>query len=188
MKKTVIVCGLLCLLSAVNVFAGNPVSVKSGDISVLKNPSNAILEIDYSNTKVGNETLDEYLKGRGDDFVKDWPRDREVAANYFIGRFNKANKKGMQLIMGAANGSYNYKIVIHVNNLDMGNGSGTFVPYASAKAGGVIMSGTVDIIDMKTNKVVCTLNVDEVKGLSGASETVRLGLMYFELAASICKL
>jgi len=187
MKKTVIVCGLLCLLSAVNVFAGNPVSVKSGDISVLKNQSNAILEIDYSNTKVDNkETLDEYLKRRGDDFVKDWPKDKETAANYFIGRFNNKNK-GMQLLMEPATNA-NYKIVIHVNNLDMGNGGSTFNPYASPKAGGVIMTGTVDIVDMKTNKIVCTLTVDEVKGLGHVSETTRLGLMYFELATIICKL
>ena len=176
---------MMCLFCVVNLFAGNSVSVKSGNSSVLKESSKALLEIDYSTTKVGNETLDEYLQRRGDDFVRDWPKDKEFAATYFKERFNKKSK-GLQLTTDVS--TVSYKIVIHVNSLDMGNGGSAFVPFSSAKAGGVIITGTIDIIDIKTNEVVCTLNVDEVKGVGHPSETVRLGAMYFELATQICKL
>jgi len=185
MSKKVLLFGLLCLFCTANVFAGNPVSVKSGSISVLKTPSKALLEVDYSAAKVGKETLDEYLKRRGDDFVRDWPRDKETAIQYFKARFDKKSK-GMKLTTDESSASY--KIVIRVKNLDMGNASGIFTPFASAKAGGVIMTGTIDIIDLATNKVVCVLNVDEVKGEGFVSETVRLGMMYNELATMICKL
>lgn len=185
MKKTLILLFALFCLSSVNLFAGKPLSVKSGEISVLKKTSIALLEIDYSSTKVGTLTLDEYLKKRGDDFVRDWPQDKAKAALYFKERFNSKNK-GMQVTTESTD--VTYKIVIHVNSLDMGNGAGTFLPFSSAKAGGVIMTGTIGIIDMKTNEVVCLLSVNEVKGLGHPSETIRLGLMYFELATTICKL
>ena len=182
MKK--ILFSLVCILCTASMFAGG-VSVKSGNGSVLKNSSKALLEFDYSKAKVEDKTLDEYLKSRGDDFVRDWPRDKETAAGYFRGRFDKKSK-GLKLTTNVSEPSY--KIVIRVNSLDMGNGGSTYVPYASAKAGGVIMSGTIDIIDVKSNEVVCILNVDKVKGNGHPSETVRLGMMYFELATKICKL
>ena len=184
-KNLTLLLTILCLFCTGNLFAGNPVSVKSGKSSVLKESSTALLEIDYSTTTVGKQTLDEYLKSRGDDFVRDWPRDKEVTATYFKERFNKKSK-GLHLTTDASAASY--KVLIRVNNLDMGNGGSAFVPFASAKAGGVIMTGTVDIIDLKTNEVVCSISVDEVKGLGTPSETARLGLMYFELATQICKL
>ena len=185
MNKTLLLFISLCLLYNVNLFAAKEVSVKSGTVSVLKNSSKALWEIDYSNAKVGDKTLDEYLQSRGEDFVKDWPRDKEIAANYFRDRFNKKNK-GMKLTEEVSAASH--KIVIRVNYLDMGNGASFLMPYASAKAGGCIMSGTIDIIDIKTNEVVCVLNVDKVKGNGTFSETIRLGLMYFELATLISKL
>ena len=191
MRKTILLCSLLCLLCTVNLFGGNSVSVKSGDASVFKKASKALLEIDYSSAKVGGKTLDDYLKERGDDFVRDWPRDKETAASYFKTRFNKKSK-GMQLTTDASSASY--KIVIHVNNLDMGNPASAIVANAvfgygiGAKAGGVIMTGTIDIIDMKTNEVVSVLYIDEVKGDGHPSETIRLGQMYVELATDICKL
>ena len=90
--KHSLLCSILCVLCTVNLFADNPVSVKSGDVSVLRRPSKALLEFDYSATKVGDQTLDEYLQGRGDDFVRDWSQDRETAASYFKRYF-----KGMKL-------------------------------------------------------------------------------------------
>ena len=184
--KVFLLCSMLCLLCSVNLFAGNPVSVKSGSGSVLKQSSKALLEIDYSATKVGDQTLEEYLQGRGEDFVRDWPQDKETAASYFKKYFNKKNK-GMKLTTDVAEASH--KIVIHVNKLDMGNAGGVFYSSVFApKAGGCSMIGTIDVIDMSSNETACVLYVDEVQGVSVLSETLRLGLMYNELAVRICKL
>jgi hypothetical protein len=135
------------------------------------------LTIDYSSAKVENQTLEAYLKSRGDDFVRDWPEDQKKAREYFVVRFNKKFKKGMQIVDDGAD----YAIQIHVNNLDMGNGAAAFFSF-SAKGGGVIMSGTVDVLNTKTQARVCSLVVDEVKGIGHMSETVRLGMMFYELA------
>lgn len=184
MKKFVV--SLVCLLCSATSFAGNPVEVKSGDLSVLKEKAQALLEFDYSAATVGEKTLNEYLKGRGDDFVRDWPTDILGAASYFTATFNKKNKKGMQISPNESAAAY--KIIVHVKNLDMGNGGSTFVPFASAKAGGVIMTGTIDIVKLETNEIVCNLSVDEVKGIGTVSEAGRLTLMYGELATKLCKL
>ena len=187
MKKTCILFfSLLCLAGSISLFAGKPVTVKSGDLSVLKKSSTAFFEIDFSATKVGTQPIDEYLKGRGDDFVRDWPQDKVIAANYFYAQFNGCNKKGMQITPDDR--GVDYKMVIHVKTLDMGNPAGIFVPFAPANAGGVIIDGTVDIIDMNTNAVVCTLNIDGVKGDGYPSESIRLGLAFSELASCMCKL
>ena len=179
---------VLCLFCTAHLFAGKPVRVKSGDISVLKTPSRVLLDIDYSEAKVGKVPLDEYLQKRGDDFVRDWPRESETAAAYFRSCFNKKSK-GAKITTDESSAAY--KILIRVKHLDMGNAGSFFVTMAvggSQKAGGVIMSGSIDIVDLATNKVVCVLYVDDVKGKGYPNEAIRRGMMYEELAKRICKL
>ena len=172
-----------CLLCAVSVFAANTVSVASGKSAALRESSKALLEVDYSATTIDGQPLDEYLQKRGEDYVKNWPKDTEYAAKYFTDRFNKKNK-GLKIVSDESDASC--KIVIHVQKLDMGNSGSMFIPYASAKAGGVIMVGTVDIVDIKSNEVVCTLAADQIKGGAHVSTTVRMGLMFMELATKMC--
>lgn len=178
-------CLIMGIMTSLMSFAGDEITLRSGNPKVLYQAVSAALEIDYSSTMVKKETLDEYLKGRGEDFVRDWPEDIKKAQSYFVTRFNKKNKKGMQLV--EADESVAYKMVIHISYLDMGNGGSAFNPWASAKAGGVIMNGVVDIIDLKKNKIVCSMSAEDVKGLGHVSETVRLGMCYFELASRMLK-
>ena len=176
-------CTAICLLCTVSLFAVNSVTVKSGKSSVLKTSAKASLEVDYSATTIGDQALDEYLQARGDDYVKNWSKDTEYAAKYFKERFNKKNK-GLKIAPDPSEAAY--KIVIHVQNLNMGNSGSAFVPFASSKAGGIVMTGTVDIVDIQLNEVVCTLEVDQVKGVKHVSATVRMGLMFMELATKMC--
>lgn len=184
MKRAILF--ICCILTGVLSFAGDEISLKSGNPKVLYENSKATLEIDYSKTMVKKETLKEYLNRRGADFVKDWPDDSRKAREYFIVRFNKKNKNGMQIIETEGK-SAPYKIILHVSYLDMGNGGSAFNPWASAKAGGVIMNGTLDIVDVNKNMLVCSMSADEVKGIGHPSETVRLGACYFELATRMLK-
>src|SRR5574344_933530 len=88
---------IACLFIAISSFAGNPVKIKSGDISVLKNKAIACVEFDYSTTIVEGKNLDEYLKGRGEDVVKDWPSDNVKTEMMFIAKFNSKNDDGLQI-------------------------------------------------------------------------------------------
>ena len=188
MSKKLLLSCLLSLFCMANIIAGNPVSVKSGKISALKTTSKAIMDVDYSEAKVGKIPLEEYLIGRGEDFVRDWPQETNTAASYFKERFNKKSK-GMKLTTDETIASY--KLLIKVKTLDMGNAGSFFVTMAiggSSKAGGVIMCGTVEIIDLATKQVLGVLYVDEVKGGGAPQDAVRMGLMFSELATKICKL
>ncbi|MDR2684788.1 MAG: hypothetical protein LBB53_05355 [Prevotellaceae bacterium] len=149
----------------------------------MKKPKKAALEVDYSNAKVGNQTLNDYLQTRGDDFVRDWPSDKAQAETAFMTQFN-TKSKGLKL---TADADVVYKMVIRVKYLDMGNSAGIFMPFATAKAGGCIMSGTVDIVDLQTKSIVCTLSIDKVKGKGIPSESIRLQNMFVQLAKSIVK-
>ena len=177
---------VMLLLSVVGIYAGNPVTVKAGNPVVFNETSQALVVVDYSKTMVKDQTLDAYLKSRGEDFVRDWPQDQDKALEYFVVRFNKKNKKGMQI--GRHLTDAKYKMVIYVDYVDMGNGGSSFNPFASVKAGGVIMKGRCDVIDVKAGQYVCRMVFDEVKGLGHPSETIRLGMTYFELASNIFKL
>ena len=178
--------GLLCLFGTMTLFAAKRVplvTVASGDASVLKKPSTAILEIDFSDTKIGEETMEEYQQRRGEDFIRDWQE--AMASTYitFIKFFNKKLKKGIQLT--AEETKVAYKMIIHVNYLNMGDSFSLWIPYSSTKAGGLLMKGTIDIIDMETNNVVCILNVDGVKGVGVPRVKDRLQSMFNYLADNI---
>ena len=175
---------LLCLFSAVNLYAKEPVSVKSGDISVFKEKAAYLFEIDYSAATADGVPVDEYLENKKGDWNTN-PKDIELCTRNFNYGIKKI--KGLQI---TKNPNAPYKIVVHVNSLDMGNGVGAIVGggLATRKAGGAVMSGTVDVIDMKTNEAVCTLNVDELKGAASVNEKGRLLFMYTEFGKEIRKL
>jgi hypothetical protein len=180
MKKLVLF-GLIFLLSITNLFAENPITVISGDISILKIKSLAFLEVDYSETKIGDQTLEEYLISRGD---KNWTRDNELAIPFFS-TWMKRKSKGIKMTENMTEASY--KIIIHVKMLDLGFGGGAFVPL-TVKLGGCVLYGTIDIIDLKTNETVCILDVNNLKGDKHNLQTVRLGYMYRTIADYLCKL
>ena len=185
-------CILLCLFYVVALFAAKPVTVQSGDISVIKKTSIAQLEFNFSDTKVGNETLDEYKARRGKVFIREW---KAIVASTKISLpkfFNSTNKKGMQLTTEAVDASY--KFVINVNDFNTGDSfSGTIAGWVnpfhiSGKAGGALMIGTIDIIDLKTNNVVCRLNINGIKGKGNISFEHRFQSMFNYLAQTICRM
>jgi len=185
-KSLVLFISLFCFTATLSLFAGKPVTVKSGSPSVLKQSSTALLEVDLSAAKVGAKPLEEHLKSVKDGTLREVSDAQALVENYFTTRFNYLNKKKMQIVSYTED--VDYKIVVYVKVLDMGNDAGAFIPYAPSTAGGVAINGTADIIDMRTDNVVCTLNIDNVRG--GASPTMRLrmAIAFQTLAEYICKL
>ena len=160
------------------------VSFKSGDPSILLKKVGITYEIDWDHARVvnyDNLLWQQYLKKRGADFVRDWPKDRKQAEKYFTVRYNKKSDY-MQIV---ESGSGEYKMVVKLSTIDVGNGGASFNPWASAKAGGVIMNGTIEFRN-KAGKVVCVLNIINAKGVGSASETIRLGVTLNEIAGDLC--
>lgn len=170
------------------------VHVVLGDASFVRQSTGAILfEMDYSQcqvveysfrmNKIDREfgTVDDYNKMRGEDWVADWPKVNQGMTDAFMRRFNRRNKKGMQLTQYATDAPY--KMVFHVRHLDMGSTGAAVATMlvnvltdAYADTGGCIIDGTIDIIDNRTGETVATMLVDLTKG-EGAwsvSESARL--------------
>lgn len=160
-------------------------TVKAGDVSILKKDITALLELDFSKTMVEKQHIDEYLKSRGDDFVKDFPEDIAGATNVFIYQFNRKNN-GMQISTNVNNAEY--KMVICITNLDYGNAGSSFVPFAGAKAGGCIIDGTINILNLKTNEMFEIHKFNGIKGNGNFSDKGRLNAVFIELANKIVKL
>ena len=190
MKRYLLTLLLSVVFVAPSTFAQkNDVYVSAGDSKILLQPSTAVVEFDYSNTKVGKcddgifvetQPLEMYLKGRGDDFVNDWPDDHVTAENYFIENFQKLFAKkvgGMSIV--EANSSADFKIVVHVDNLDMGNAAAAALG-VGAKSGGAIFRGSIEIVNLKTNQADCVFE-GLTKGVTNYSEVTRLGLAYLEI-------
>ena len=187
--KKVILCAAALLICAANLFAGGDVTVVSGDASILKSGETARVIFNYDKTYVGEDgaktqTLKQYLKSRGADYVRDWPEDHKKAEEWFVTRFNKKNKRGLTLQEGSSGAKYVFEVKVEV--LDMGNAAGAFVGFG-AKAGGVIAWGEILVKDAKGKKVLLKLKFNEIKGKASPSETMRLGLCYMDLATRIAK-
>ena len=187
MKKIILFATAL-LFCAATLSAGD-IKVVSGDASILKSAETAKVIFNYDKTYVGEDgaktqTLKQYLKSRGADFVRDWPDDHKKAEGYFMIRFNKKNKKGLKLQESSSGAKYIFEVKVDV--LDMGNAAGAFVGFG-AKAGGVIAWGDILVKDAKGKKVLLKLRFDEIKGKANPSETMRLSLCYMDLATRLAK-
>ena len=173
--------GLLLTLTA---SAYTCVTFNSGDPGILLKEVGISYEIDWDHARVTNYDnllFPAYLKKRGDDFVKDWPKDRKQAEKYFTVRFNRKS----DYLQIKDSGSGLYKMVLRIKTIDVGNGGSAFNPWASAKAGGCIIDGTIEFYDSSTGQLLCVLNIVEAKGTGQPSETVRIGMALSEIAGDI---
>lgn len=171
---------LLCVLSAQ---AKDPMTLESGSLAELTNADKTVyFTVDYSKATVHNDgnkyTLKEYLEHRGPDFVADWNKDSAKAYSYLPVRYNQKNKKGAKAL--EIEGKHDILGTVYLTDIDFGNGAGTFNPFGGAKAGGCIISGKIVFTDAN-KKELAVLPFTEVKGMGHVSETIRLGMSYFEL-------
>ena len=209
MKKVLLFCIALCLNFAVNA-QRSEVTVSAGNAGVMMTNATACVEFDYNNTQVGEfpavsnkkdvekignlQSLDAYLKSRGDDFVRDWPQDHlkaESMFNYEMARLTKKGGFNFDLSNPYDQNGKDYKVRVIVDKLDMGNGAGLFIhnPYSfKTKNGGAIFQGTVEVINLKTGMAECVFDCPFVKGSPNPSETGRLKLMYMNLGQNIISL
>ena len=112
--------------------------------------------------------------------------------------FNKKNKNGLQItvnpqIWKAYNASKDedekedmkdhcvwvnpaqakYKFVLTVTQVDMGNGAASAFGMGKS-TGGAILSGTIQLIEIKTGKTLATITVKNSKGIGNYSQRTRL--------------
>ncbi len=177
----------LVLLSVMSAQAKDPMTLESGSLAELTNPSNTVyFVVDFSEASIHNDgqnyTLDGYLEHRGPDFVADWNKDSAKAYSFLPTRYNQKNKKGAKALL--TEGPHDITGTVYLTDIDFGNAAGTFTPFGGAKAGGCIISGRIVFTD-SNNAEIAVLPFTEVKGMGHYSETIRLGMSYFELMGKL---
>lgn len=192
---------LLLTVLTTGVYAQkNYMVVESGSASVIKQHKTVCMEWDYSNTQVvefkhnGKDysnamPLDEYLKHRGDDFVRDWPSDHQYAESLFSSFFVKKISKKLNGLYFAGKSEYeqegkDYKMLFHVDRLDWGNMNSFVNPMAMPKSGGAIFDGSIEIINLSTGETECVLR-GLVKGTGQLQDRSRLAFAYMTIVDEI---
>lgn len=170
---------------------GDQLTLESGTANNIWNLTSAFFETDWSETTVEGLTWDEWLKSKGDDFVRDWPSDKRKVEDYFVGRFNKKTGKKRGLAIQTTNPNDAYYMVIRPHDIDMGSIGGGFVASAflgafAKKSGGVhFKSGYIDIIEAATGRIACRLSIKDVRGNSGISVNAQLMFVFEDLVDEI---
>ena len=144
--------------------------VTSGDFNVVRQPGKiGRLEVDFTQAKVGNlstmeitdQTFMDYLAANDQKVFKKWSEYQEEAIETFMERWNDAKKKVIKL---TKKDTPDYIIKINAAQLDPGN-SGAATWSWNKRGGGIIISGTLEVIDAAGNSV-CKMNINRYRGFS----------------------
>lgn len=176
MKKLTLFISAL-LIAATTSFAGNPVKITKGNASAIKDAGVIPFEFDYTKTAVTGQGSDVFIKAQGKN------EETIQSYEYFIDAF-KSKKLGISTT-GNSNPAQvkdaKYKLVIHVAHLDLGSGIASQFA-VTFTAGGCIMDGTAEIVEVATGNPVIIMSIDKFKAHSRVKDNKRLGILYKDIA------
>ena len=170
LKVKLLFCALFAMMSFTAQADEDEFVVTSGDFNVVRQPGKiGRLEVDFTQAKVGNlstmeitdQTFLDYLKENDQNVYKKWSEYQEEAIETFMERWNDAKKKVIKL---TKNDTPDYIIKINAAQLDPGN-SGAATWSWNKRGGGIIISGTLEVIDAAGNSV-CKMNINRYRGFS----------------------
>ena len=160
-------------------------TVVSGDVGVLRKSAKGYATFDYSQTLVGGKPLAQFLRANGPEYERDWPKESESANQYFPNYYNKKFKNGLAMQFQEA--GTDYILTLHIQELDLGFTGGNFVPFAN-KAGGAVISGVLEVREVKTGSTALVIAFNNIKGVPAYTQEQRLGWAYNELVKKLAKL
>ena len=152
--------------------------VTSGDFKVVMQPGKiGRVEVDFTKAKVGNlstmEITDQcfidYLEANDQKVFKKWSEYQEEGEETFMDRWNDAKKKVIKL---TKKGTPDYIIKINATRLDPGN-SGAATWSWNKRDGGIIISGTLEVLDASGNSV-CKMNINRYRGASTRTLDIKI--------------
>ena len=170
LKVKLLFCALFAMMSFTAQADEDEFVVTSGDFNVVRQPGKiGRLEVDFTQAKVGNlstmemtdQTFMDYLKENDQKVYKKWSEYQEEAKETFMERWNDAKKKVIKL---TKKDTPDYIIKINAAQLDPGN-SGAATWSWNKRGGGIIISGTLEVIDAAGNSV-CKMNINRYRGFS----------------------
>ena len=152
--------------------------VTSGDFKVVMQPGKSgRVEVDFTKAKVGNlsmkeitdQTFMDYLEANDKKAFKKWSEYQEEGEETFMDRWNDEKRKVIKL---TKNGTPDYIIKINADQLDPGN-SGAATWSWNQRDGGIIISGTLEVLDASGNSV-CKMNINRYRGASSRNLDIKV--------------
>ena len=152
--------------------------VTSGDFKVVMQPGKiGRVEVDFTKAKIGNlsimevtdQTFMDYLEANDKKVFKKWSEYQEEGEETFMDRWNDEKKKVIKL---TKKGTPDYIIKINATRLDPGN-SGAATWSWNKRGGGIIISGTLEVIDAAGNSV-CKMNINRYRGASTRTLDIKI--------------
>ena len=152
--------------------------VTSGDFKVVMQPGKiGRVEVDFTKAKVGDlslmemtdQTFIEFLEANDQKVFKKWSEYQEEGEEIFMDRWNDAKKKVIKL---TKKGTPDYIIKIYADKLDTGN-AGAATWSWNKRVGGIIICGTLEVIDAAGNSV-CKMNINRYRGASSRSIDIKV--------------
>jgi hypothetical protein len=185
--KKMMVMALMAMMAMAVQAADDKVTLTAGNGDWLTwADKTACVEMDYSKTIAEDKPLQQYLKDRGEENLRDWPEVARMGKARFIEDFNKRNKKGIQMV--DANDA-DVKIKIIVEKLHFGNTAMAVVFGGFGSAGGGEITGKMIVTDKSGNQLAA-YDLQEVRGRGGTdfTEGKRLGAVYGQIVKMVIKL
>jgi len=164
MKRLMLMALVMMIAMGADAKKNGTLDITSGDAGVLKQNTKTITVIfDYDNTEIEGMSKADYFQKRAEkdaDYAKDFDEQSEESRGWFIDRWNSEK----QMIRMQENGPTDYTMKVKITSYDLGNSlAAHFGTLFNAKAGGIIMSGIIEVMDNATGQVVCTMEMDELK-------------------------
>lgn len=144
--------------------------VTDGDFNVVKQKGKTgSVTFDYDQARMGNlrtktidkETVVEYLQKNDERSFRKWDDFKQEGKEMFIKRWNEEKSKCIKL---TEKGDADYQIIIKADLFDAGN-SGSATWSWSKRDGGIVISGTLEVLDA-SGKSVCKMKINRYRGAS----------------------
>lgn len=179
MKKIV---SLFVAIMAISAVSAQEI-VLDGSWAMLKEAGTYILSVDYSDLKIDDKPVSEFLETQEEKFRNAWESEIVPQSAQFAVVVPYYTNKNFTLDLQ----NPQYKFVLKVNTLDLGFGGGAFIPFAGAKAGGANISGEMKVYDAKSDELLGSMTFEDIKGVSAISDAQRWGMSYYELGKRLKK-
>lgn len=149
---------LLLLVLLIPIYSpakdNNSIKIISGDPQVLFQSGKSMsITFDYSGLHIEGYPAMEYLKIKGEDYLRDFPRDNIEAEEWFVGRWNHEKDK---YVLIKNESPVDLKMRIHITEMDLGSAGAAFWGI-SRRSGGLVISGRVYVKDMNNKNLLTIL-------------------------------
>lgn len=157
-----IIFSLAMAFCCISAYSQDNVTIKSGDVSVLSEEVAFSVEINDFNPLIDgkNQSAEEYYTEKSEKHYEDFVTSLKNSHKGFAEYFNK--KKG-KAIKSSVEAEGQYKLLVDIASMNVGNAGG-MVWGVSPKAGGILINGDMTLIDSE-GKTVCEMSFENVKGL-----------------------